>query len=124
MSAGVDTLKEQKAKLAEQKTQLESTLSSLNEQKSQLETIQSALSDFMNSDTYTKTIPSLKEGANAPGEAGTALKAQLEQVNKQIATQFSGLSALGIKVNTADDLPAAASAIAQTLIQVNTGIEQ
>ena len=78
----------------------------------------------MNSDTYTKTIPSLKEGANAPGEAGTALKAQLEQVNKQIATQFSGLSALGIKVNTADDLPAAASAIAQTLIQVNTGIEQ
>ena len=69
MSAGVDTLKEQKAKLAEQKTQLESTLSSLNEQKSQLETIQSALSDFMNSDTYTKTIPSLKEGANAPGEA-------------------------------------------------------
>ena len=45
-----------------------------------------------------------------------------EQVNKQIATQFSGLSALGITVNTADDLPAAASAIAQTLIQVNTGI--
>ena len=124
MSAGVDTLKEQKAKLAEQKTQLESTLSSLNEQKSQLETIQSALSDFMNSDTYTKTIPSLKEGANAPGEAGTALKAQLEQVDKQIATQFSGLSVLGITVNTADDLPAAASAIAQTLIQVNTGIEQ
>ena len=124
MSAGVDTLKEQKAKLAEQKTQLESTLASLNEQKSQLETIQSALSDFMNSDTYTKTIPSLKEGANAPGEAGTALKAQLEQVDKQIATQFSGLSVLGITVNTADDLPAAASAIAQTLIQVNTGIEQ
>lgn len=124
MSAGVDTLKEQKAKLAEQKTQLESTLASLNEQKSQLETIQSALSDFMNSDTYTKTIPSLKEGANVPGEAGTALKAQLEQVDKQIATQFSGLSALGITVNTADDLPAAASAIAQTLIQVNTGIEQ
>ena len=124
MSAGVDTLKEQKAKLAEQKTQLESTLSSLNEQKSRLETIQSALSDFMNSDTYTKTIPSLKEGANAPGEAGIALKAQLEQVDKQIATQFSGLSALGITVNTADDLPAAASAIAQTLIQVNTGIEQ
>ena len=52
------------------------------------------------------------------------LKAQLEQVDKQIATQFSGLSALGITVNTADDLPAAASAIAQTLIQVNTGIEQ
>lgn len=124
MSVGVDTLKEQKAKLAEQKTQLESTLSSLNEQKSQLETIQSALSEFMNSDTYTKTIPSLKEGAKAPGEAGTALKAQLEQVDKQIATQFSGLSALGITVNTADDLPAAASAIAQTLIQVNTGIEQ
>ena len=74
----------------------------------------------MNSDTYTKTIPSLKEGANAPGEAGTALKAQLEQVDKQIASQFSGLSALGITVNTADDLPAAASAIAQTLIQVNT----
>ena len=31
---------------------------------------------------------------------------------------------MDIKVNTADDLPAAASAIAQTLIQVNTGIEQ
>ncbi len=66
----------------------------------------------MNSDTYTKTIPSLKE-AQSRGEAGTTLKAQLEQVNKQIATQFSGLSTLGIKVNTADDLPAAASAIAQ-----------
>lgn len=91
MSAGVDTLKAQKAKLAEQKTQLESTLASLNEQKSQLETIQSALSDFMNSDTYTKTIPSLKEGANAPGEAGTALKAQLEQVNKQLATAAASL---------------------------------
>ena len=125
MSAGVDTLKDQKAKLVEQKTQLESTLASLNEQKSQLETIQSALSDFMNSDTYTKTIPSLKEGANVPGEAGAALKAQLEQVDKQIASQFSGLSALGgITVNGSDDLPAAASAIAQTLIQVNTGIEQ
>ena len=44
---------------------------------------------------------------------------QLEQVTKQIATQFSGLSTLGIKVNTADDLPAAASAIAQTLIPVS-----
>ena len=80
MSAGVDTLKEQKAKLAEQKTQLESTLASLNRQKSQLETIQSALSEFMNSDTYTKTIPSLKEGAKAPGEAGTLSRSHLSLV--------------------------------------------
>ena len=93
MSAGVDTLKEQKAKLAEQKTQLESTLASLNEQKSQLETIQSALSDFMNSDTYTKTIPSLKEGANAPGEAGTASKRSLSRLISRLHTVFRSLGA-------------------------------
>ena len=40
------------------------------------------------------------------------------------AGRYCRFTALGITVNTADDLPAAASAIAQTLIQVNTGIEQ
>lgn len=88
MSAGVDTLKEQKAKLAEQKTQLESTLASLNEQKSQLETIQSALSDFMNSDTYTKTIPSLKEGANVPVKRAQHSKRNLSRLISRLQHSF------------------------------------
>ena len=123
MSAGVDTIKDQKAQLSDQKSQLESTLTTLNEQKSQLETIQSGIQEFMESDTYTQTIPSLKQAAELPVGADVA-KTSLAEIDKQIASQFAGLSALGITVNGADDIPAAATAVSQTLVQVNTGIEQ
>lgn len=124
MSAGVDTIKDQKTQLSDQKSQLENTLSTLQDQKSQLETIQSGLAEFMESDTYTQTIPALKKGVDFPGEAGETAKASLAQIDKQIASQFAGLSALGVTVNGADDIPAAATAVSQTLVQVNTGIEQ
>ena len=120
ISDGIDTITEQKDQLEEQKSQLEDTLNNLTEQKSQLETIQTGIASFMESDTYTTTIPSLEQGLSLPG-SDTA-KASLDAINKQIASQFAGLSALGINVTGYSDLPAAAKAVAQTLTQVNTGI--
>lgn len=122
ISEGVDTIKDQKTQLSDQKSQLESTLAALNEQKSQLETIQSGISSFMNDTLYTETIPSLEKAKDMPG--GDVAKASLEQIDKQIAEKFSGLSELGITVNGYADMPQAASTVAKTLVQVNTGIEQ
>ena len=122
INEGVDTIKDQKTQLSDQKSQLESTLAALNEQKSQLETIQSGISSFMNDTLYTETIPSLEKAKDMPG--GDAAKASLEQIDKQIAEKFSGLSELGITVNGYADMPQAASTVANTLVQVNTGIEQ
>lgn len=122
ISEGVDTIKDQKTQLSDQKSQLESTLVALNEQKSQLETIQSGISSFMNDTLYTETIPSLEKAKDMPG--GDVAKASLEQIDKQIAEKFSGLSELGITVNGYADMPQAASTVAKTLVQVNTGIEQ
>lgn len=122
ISEGVDTIKDQKTQLSDQKSQLESTLAALNEQKSQLETIQSGISSFMNDTMYTETIPSLEKAKDMPG--GDVAKASLEQIDKQIAEKFSGLSELGITVNGYADMPQAASTVAKTLVQVNTGIEQ
>lgn len=122
ISEGVDTIKDQKTQLSDQKSQLESTLAALNEQKSQLETIQSGISSFMNDTMYTETIPSLEKAKDMPG--GDAAKASLEQIDKQIAEKFSVLSELGITVNGYADMPQAASTVAKTLVQVNTGIEQ
>lgn len=122
ISEGVDTIKDQKTQLSDQKSQLESTLAALNEQKSQLETIQSGISSFMNDTLYTETIPSLEKAKDMPG--GDVAKASLEQIDKQIAERFSGLSELGITVNGYADMPQAASTVAKTLVQVNTGIEQ
>lgn len=122
ISEGVDTIKDQKTQLSDQKSQLESTLAELNEQKSQLETIQSGISSFMNDTMYTETIPSLEKAKDMPG--GDVAKASLEQIDKQIAEKFSGLSELGITVNGYADMPQAASTVAKTLVQVNTGIEQ
>lgn len=122
ISEGVDTIKDQKTQLSDQKSQLESTLAALNEQKSQLETIQSGISSFMNDTMYTETIPSLEKAKDMPG--GDVAKASLEQIDKQIAERFSGLSELGITVNGYADMPQAASTVAKTLVQVNTGIEQ
>lgn len=122
ISEGVDTIKDKKTQLSDQKSQLESTLAALNEQKSQLETIQSGISSFMNDTLYTETIPSLEKAKDMPG--GDAAKASLEQIDKQIAEKFSGLSELGITVNGYADMPQAASTVAKTLVQVNTGIEQ
>lgn len=122
ISEGVDTIKDQKTQLSDQKSQLESTLAALNEQKSQLETIQSGISSFMNDTLYTETIPSLEKAKDMPG--GDAAKASLEQIDKQIAEKFSGLSELGITVNGYADMPQAASTVAKTLVHVNTGIEQ
>lgn len=122
ISEGVDTIKDQKTQLSDQKSQLESNLAALNEQKSQLETIQSGISSFMNDTLYTETIPSLEKAKDMPG--GDAAKASLEQIDKQIAEKFSGLSELGITVNGYADMPQAASTVAKTLVQVNTGIEQ
>lgn len=122
ISEGVDTIKDQKTQLSDQKSQLESSLVALNEQKSQLETIQSGISSFMNDTLYTETIPSLEKAKDMPG--GDAAKASLEQIDKQIAEKFSGLSELGITVNGYADMPQAASTVAKTLVQVNTGIEQ
>lgn len=122
ISEGVDTIKDQKTQLSDQKSQLESTLAALNEQKSHLETIQSGISSFMNDTLYTETIPSLEKAKDMPG--GDVAKASLEQIDKQIAEKFSGLSELGITVNGYADMPQAASTVAKTLVQVNTGIEQ
>lgn len=122
ISEGVDTIKDQKTQLSDQKSQLESTLAALNGQKSQLETIQSGISSFMNDTLYTETIPSLEKAKDMPG--GDVAKASLEQIDKQIAEKFSGLSELGITVNGYADMPQAASTVAKTLVQVNTGIEQ
>lgn len=122
ISEGVDTIKDQKTQLSDQKSQLESTLAELNEQKSQLETIQSGISSFMNDTMYTETIHSLEKAKDMPG--GDVAKASLEQIDKQIAEKFSGLSELGITVNGYADMPQAASTVAKTLVQVNTGIEQ
>lgn len=122
ISEGVDTIKDQKTQLSDQKSQLESNLAALNEQKSQLETIQSGISSFMNDTLYTETIPSLEKAKDMPG--GDAAKASLEQIDKQIAEKFSDLSELGITVNGYADMPQAASTVAKTLVQVNTGIEQ
>ena len=72
--------------------------------------------------SYTETIPSLEKAKDMPG--GDAAKASLEQIDKQIAEKFSGLSELGITVNGYADMPQAASTVAKTLVQVNTGIEQ
>ena len=122
ISEGVDTIKDQKTQLSDQKSQLESTLAALNEQKSQLETIQSGISSFMNDTLYTETIPSLEKAKDMPG--GDVAKASLEQIDKQIAEKFSSLSELGITINGYADMPQAASTVAKTLVQVNTGIEQ
>lgn len=120
-SQGVDKITGQQNDLAKKESELRSTLETLNTQKTQLTQIEAALSEFMKSDVYTQSIPSLVEALNGPGAAQA--QAALDQINQEIATKFSGLSALGITVNSYEDLPAAATAISTTLAQVNTGIE-
>ncbi len=121
LSEGVDTITGQQSELALKESEINSTLATLQTQKTQLEQIQTALSEFMVSDVYTTTIPSLEGALSGPG--AVQAQAALDQINTEIATQFSGLSALGIAVNGYKDLPAAATAISTTLAQVNAGIE-
>lgn len=126
LSDGMNSINEQKEKLYKTESDLKKQLSTLKDQKKSLSSIVSSINKFMASDTYQGLL-SLEDAiaqAKAGGqeEVAAALQAQLKEADKQIASQFAGLSAMGISVKSYKDLPAASAEVAKMLTQVNTGI--
>lgn len=99
---------------------LKNQLKELKEQKASLEKIQSGIQSFMESEVYTGLMAMLEQ--NPQAAELPEVKAQLEQLNAEIKKMFAALEPLGIKVETYEDLPNAASEIGKLLTQVNTGI--
>lgn len=130
LTDAIDSAQTQKNTLYQTEDDLNTQLVELKSQKSSLETLQSGINTFMSSTDYTSLstlesqISSLEQYAgNADVDAQISqLQTQLDAANAQIASQFSGLSAIGITVDSYDDLPAASAQVSTLLTQVNTGI--
>lgn len=127
MNSGKDQITSALNETIEKQEELYKTEEDLNKQLEELKTqqtslsqIQSGISAFMESDAYTGLMTVLEQ--NPEAAQLPEMQAQIDQLNAVIKTQFAGLSAIGITVETYEDIPNAASEVAKLLTQVNTGI--
>ena len=128
MTSGQDQLSDALNKTMEKRDELYKTeddlqkqLKDLQKQQKSLTKIQEGINTVMTSDGYTSITTVLKDNPDAAQLP--EMKQQIEAFNKAIKEQFSGLSAMGITVNTYEDLPTAAANVSATLTKVNTGIK-
>lgn len=128
MTSGQDQLSDALNKTMEKRDELYKTeedlqkqLKELQKQQKSLTKIQEGLNAVMTSDGYTSIMTVLKDNPDAAQLP--EMKQQIEAFNKAIKEQFSGLSAMGITVNTYEDLPTAAATVSAALTKVNTGIK-
>lgn len=131
---------EQKNTLYETKDDLKAKLTELESQRDMLQQVYDGINDFTLSDSYTE-LSLMDQGLSAIKKSlseaellqNTELmkqlqaqidsyQAKLDAANAEIAKQFSGLSAMGITVNSYTHLNAAKGQLANLLTQVKTGI--
>lgn len=133
-------ISEQKNTLYQTKDDLKTKLTELESQRDMLQQVYDGINDFTLSDSYTELslmdqgLAAIKQSlSEAELLQNTELmkqlqaqidsyQAKLDTANAEIAKQFSGLSAMGITVNSYTDLNAAKGQIANLLTQVKTGI--
>lgn len=133
-------ISEQKNTLYQTKDDLKTKLTELESQRDMLQQVYDGINDFTLSDSYTELslmdqgLAAIKQSlSEAELLQNTELmkqlqaqidsyQAKLDAANAEIAKQFSGLSAMGITVNSYTDLNAAKGQIANLLTQVKTGI--
>ena len=138
-----DAIKEvesQKSKLYKTESDLNEQLKTLKSQKKSLEQVQSGINEFIKSEVYTTTIPQLTEAIESLESGIQQMKAigadtkdmekqlktakeSLKAINAEIKKNFSGLSEMGIKVKTYEDLPKASKTVGSMLTKINTGIK-
>jgi HAE1 family hydrophobic/amphiphilic exporter-1 len=120
LSSAINEVMDQQQELYKTEEDLNKQLKELKSQRKSLKQIQSGIKTFMESDAYTGLATMLSE--NPEAAQLPEVQAQITQLNEVIKTQFSGLSSLGITVETYEDLPTASAQVATLLTQVNTGI--
>lgn len=128
MTSGQDQLSDALNKTMEKRDELYKTeedlqkqLKDLKKQQKSLTQIQEGINMVMTSDGYTSITTVLKDNPDAAQLP--EMQQQIKAFNKAIKKQFAGLSALGITVNTYEDLPTAVATVSATLTKVNTGIK-
>lgn len=140
MQSGVDQAQAQREQLYKTEADLKQKREELITQRDAVLQVQEGIQAFLESEVYTDTIPALVKGISdlqegiammeAMGMDTTELQGQLAQaeagleaINTGLAEQFAPLSNFGVTVNTYEDVPAAAGVIAETIAQMNTGLE-
>lgn len=137
----IDEVQSQRDQLYETEADLKKQLGELESQKESLVAVQDGINTFLASDEYAgilqleEGIAQISEAIDTAKAAGATdemlaeqiatlagLKAQLDGANAAIAKQFSGLSEMGITVNSYKDLAAAAATVGGMVTQVNEGI--
>ena len=121
LSDALNETMEKRDELYKTEEDLQKQLKELQKQQKSLTKIQEGINTVMTSDGYTSITTVLKDNPDAAQLP--EMKQQIEAFNKAIKEQFSGLSAMGITVNTYEDLPTAAANVSATLTKVNTGIK-
>lgn len=121
LSDALNETMEKRDELYKTEEDLQKQLKELQKQQKSLTKIQEGLNAVMTSDGYTSITTVLKDNPDAAQLP--EMQQQIEAFNKAIKEQFSGLSAMGITVNTYEDLPTAAANVSATLTKVNTGIK-
>lgn len=121
-----EDLTNKRAELVNQKSSLQTVADGINafiasDQYKSLQMLGGALTD---SSTYYALLQQqgLSETDIQIAIQSQVIQGQLDTANKAIAQQFAGLSAMGITVDSYDDLPAAAQSVAVMITQVDTGI--
>lgn len=121
LSDALNETMEKRDELYKTEEDLQKQLKELQKQQKSLTKIQEGINTVMTSDGYTSITTVLKDNPDAAQLP--EMKQQIEAFNKAIKEQFSGLRAMGITVNTYEDLPTAAANVSATLTKVNTGIK-
>ena len=121
LSDALNETMEKRDELYKTEEDLQKQLKDLKKQQKSLIQIQEGINTVMTSDGYTSITTVLKDSPDAAQLP--EMKQQIEAFNKAIKEQFSGLRAMGITVNTYEDLPTAAANVSATLTKVNTGIK-
>lgn len=121
LSDALNETMEKRDELYKTEEDLQKQLKELQKQQKSLTKIKEGLNAVMTSDGYTSIMTVLKDNPDAAQLP--EMKQQIEAFNKAIKEQFSGLSAMGITVNTYEDLPIAAATVSAALTKVNTGIK-
>lgn len=120
LSSAINDVMDKQDELYKTEKDLNKQLKELKSQKKSLTQIQSGLKTFMESEAYTGIVDMVKQNPQAAQMPEVA--EQIEQLNGVVKTQFSALSAMGITVETYEDLPGAATKVGKMLTKVNAGI--
>ncbi|MDD6291076.1 MAG: efflux RND transporter permease subunit [Lachnospiraceae bacterium] len=120
ISSAINETMEKQDELYKTEEDLNKQLKKLKKQKKSLTQIQEGINAFMQSEAYTGIVEMLEQ--NPQAAEMPEVQEQIKQLNEVVKTQFSALSAMGIKVDTYEDLPNAAAEVGKLLTKVNTGI--